>query len=71
MIEHHKNGLLADFFDVEGLADAAEAVLNAPLDYKHLGQVGMNMVRERYSLEVCLPKMLDLYEEATHAKQGK
>lgn len=71
MIEHGKNGLLADFFDIEGLADAAEAVLDAPRDYKHLGQAGISMIRERYSLDVCLPKMLDLYEEATHAKRGR
>ena len=71
MIEHNKNGLLADFFDIERLADAAEEVLNAPENYKHLGAAGMKMIRERYSLEVCLPKMLDLYEEATHAKRSR
>jgi hypothetical protein len=29
------------------------------------------MIRERYSLDVCLPKMLDLYEEATHTRRGR
>lgn len=28
------------------------------------------MIRERYSLEVCLPRMLDLYEEAAHVCRG-
>lgn len=71
MVEHDKNGLLADFFGVEQLADAAETVLNAPQDFKHLGQAGASMIRDRYSLEVCLPRMLDLYEEAAHAKRGR
>jgi glycosyltransferase involved in cell wall biosynthesis len=71
MVEHGKNGLLVDFFDIEGLADAAEQVLNAPGEFKHLGAAGVQMIRERYSLEVCLPKMLDLYEEAAHARRGR
>jgi glycosyltransferase involved in cell wall biosynthesis len=63
MIEHGKNGLLADFFDVEGLATAAGKVLDAPQDFKHLGRAGVAMIRERYSLEVCLPQMLALYQQ--------
>jgi glycosyltransferase involved in cell wall biosynthesis len=71
MVEHGRNGLLVDFFDVEGLADAAEKVLDAPGDFKHLGAAGTQLIRERYSLDVCLPKMLDLYEEASHARRGR
>jgi glycosyltransferase involved in cell wall biosynthesis len=64
MVEHGKNGLLADFFDMEGLARTASEVLDAPGDYKHLGAAGVEMIREKYSLEVCLPQMLRLYEDA-------
>jgi len=67
VVEHGKNGLLADFFDIDGLAAAAGQVLDAPQDYKHLGRAGVEMVRERYSLEVCLPRMLALYEDAVWA----
>ncbi|HJT31545.1 MAG TPA: glycosyltransferase [Pirellulales bacterium] len=70
MIEHDRNGLLVDFFDVEGLADAAERVLDAPGDYSRLGQAGTEMIRQQYSLDVCLPRMLDLYEDACHAPRG-
>ena len=70
MIEHGKNGLLRDFFDVEGLASLADEVLNAPQDYKHLGRAGVEMIHERYSLQVCLPRMLALYEDAVCARQG-
>jgi glycosyltransferase involved in cell wall biosynthesis len=69
MITHGRNGLLADFFDAEGLAAAAARVLDAPQDYRPLGQAAVEMVRERYSLEVCLPRMLALYEDAFHARR--
>jgi glycosyltransferase involved in cell wall biosynthesis len=67
MIEHGRNGLLVDFFDIEGMANLAEQVLNNPQDYRHLGQAGVKMIAERYSLDVCLPQMLELYEDATAA----
>jgi glycosyltransferase involved in cell wall biosynthesis len=71
MVRHEQNGLLRGFFDVEGMADLAGKVLDAPQAYKPLGRAGVEMIRDRYSLEVCLPRMLDLYEEAYHARRGK
>jgi glycosyltransferase involved in cell wall biosynthesis len=67
VIEHGQNGLLADFFDIEALADQAGKVLDAPADFKHLGQAGVKMIHERYSMDVCLPRMLALYEDAVFA----
>jgi glycosyltransferase involved in cell wall biosynthesis len=64
MIQHGDNGLLTDFFDVERMAQTATEVLDQPEDYKHLGRRGTEMIRNRYSLEVCLPQMRGLYEEA-------
>jgi glycosyltransferase involved in cell wall biosynthesis len=64
MIGHGKNGLLVDFFDVERMAQMASEVLDAPGDFKHLGQNGVEMIHSRYSLDVCLPQMLELYQEA-------
>jgi glycosyltransferase involved in cell wall biosynthesis len=66
MIRPGQNGVLADFFDVDGLADRAGEVLDAPQDYKHLGRAGVELIRERYSLDVCLPRMLALYEDAIY-----
>jgi glycosyltransferase involved in cell wall biosynthesis len=70
MVRHGHNGLLADFFDVEGFAALAGQVLDDPAAYRPLGQAGLDMIRDRYSLDVCLPRMLDLYEEACHARGG-
>jgi glycosyltransferase involved in cell wall biosynthesis len=63
MIEHEQNGLLVDFFDIDGMVEAADAVLCEPSDYRHLGQAGLEMIRSRYTLDVCLPAMLQLYED--------
>jgi glycosyltransferase involved in cell wall biosynthesis len=64
MIQHEKNGLLVDFFDVDGMVEAALKVLEAPGDYQRLGAAGVEMIRNDYSLDVCLPRMLRLYEAA-------
>ena len=61
MIRHGENGLLTDFFDAEAMADAAGRVLDAPGDYRELGRRGVEMIRSDYSLDVCLPRILDLY----------
>jgi glycosyltransferase involved in cell wall biosynthesis len=66
MIKHEDNGLLVDFFDVDGFAAVAGKVLDAPSAYKPLGQAGAKMIQDRYSLSVCLPQMLALYEDALH-----
>jgi glycosyltransferase involved in cell wall biosynthesis len=63
MIEPGKNGLLVDFFDIDGFVETASKVLDAPQEYRHLGAAGVEMIRNRYSLEVCLPQMLQLYRE--------
>jgi glycosyltransferase involved in cell wall biosynthesis len=67
MIGHGKNGLLVDFFDFEGIADQASKVLDAPDEYGPLGTAAVEMIREKYSLDVCLPRMLALYEKARNA----
>ena len=54
-----------DIFDIEGMANLASQVLDAPGDYKHLGKAGVEMIQSKYSLDVCLPQMLQLYEEAS------
>jgi hypothetical protein len=62
MIENGKNGSLVDFFDIDRMADIASKVLDAPGDFKHLGKAGTAMIQEHFSLDVCLPRMLELYE---------
>ena len=61
VIRHGENGLLADFFDVDGLAAQACRVLKDPSAYRSLGRVGRTQVEERYSLEKTFPKLWDLF----------
>jgi len=68
VIEHEKNGLLVDFFDIDGLAATANQVLDRPKDFQHLGTAGVERVQDHYSLDVCLPRMLDLYEEVRQSE---
>jgi len=67
MIHDGENGLTADFFDVENLTAQALTVLEDPEQFRHLGEAGAKMVREQYSLDVCLPRMLGLYEKTLNA----
>jgi glycosyltransferase involved in cell wall biosynthesis len=62
MIQHEQNGLLADFYDVDRFVELANKVLDDPGAYRPLGEAGVRMIEEKYSLDVCLPKMIDLYE---------
>ena len=61
VISHGQTGLLADFYDVEGLAELALRVLRDPAGHRDLGRAAEALVAEHYALEVTLPKMLDLY----------
>ncbi len=66
VIEEGKNGLLAGFFDVDGMADKALKVMENPSDYKELGKAGLEMIKEKYSLEVCLPQHMQFYEKVVN-----
>jgi glycosyltransferase involved in cell wall biosynthesis len=64
VIFHNENGLLRDFFDVDALARAALDVLEGPEDYADVREAAVATIRERYALDVVMPRMLDLYERA-------
>jgi glycosyltransferase involved in cell wall biosynthesis len=69
-IKNGINGLLTDFFDTDAMADTADRVLRAPADYRHLGAAGCDLIRDRYSVSVCLPQMLDMYRRVA-ARSGE
>lgn len=65
MIRHGENGLLADFFDVDGFVEAANQVLDDPAAFRPLGYAGRRLIEEKYTLDRCLPQMMTLFEQAT------
>jgi glycosyltransferase involved in cell wall biosynthesis len=58
-----ETGLLAGFFDVEGLAARALEVLRDPEAYRPLGQRGVELIREKYALDRTLPQLVGLMEK--------
>ena len=62
-ITHGRNGLLCDFFDAEGIAEQAVEVLKDPAPYRPLGHAARATVEEKYSLDVCLPRIKAFFEE--------
>jgi len=63
MIRDGENGLLADFFDVDALAAKALEAIRDPAAVRPLGRAAEQMIKEKYSLDVLLPKMVDFYHE--------
>lgn len=63
VIEHGRNGLLVDFFDVAGWADTLIDALAHPARYAPLRKAARQTVLDRYDLRgVCLPQMVDYVE---------
>lgn len=64
VIDHERNGLLVDFFDVDGLADAACEALAHPQRYADIRRAARNTVIDSYDLRSrCLPKQVSIVEE--------
>ena len=64
MVKPGNNGFLFPFFDVDKMVATAHEVLNDPSACAPLGREGTAMIQDHYSLDVCLPKMVELYREA-------
>jgi glycosyltransferase involved in cell wall biosynthesis len=67
VIRHEETGLLAGFYDIDELVRQALRVLDAPDEFKPLGQAGVRLIDEKYSLAKKLPEMLQLYEDTVSA----
>jgi glycosyltransferase involved in cell wall biosynthesis len=63
VIEHGRTGLLTDFFDGDALVRTIERVIDGPTAHRPLGTAGGRLVAERYSTEVCLPRLARLFEQ--------
>jgi|SRR5262245_13517676 len=62
MVKNGVNGVLFDFFNVDALAELANQLLDRRDEYKVLGRQAAAIIKEQYSVDVCLPKMVELYE---------
>jgi glycosyltransferase involved in cell wall biosynthesis len=62
-IDNGAHGLLADFYDVDGLADLAIKVLNDPGQHRHLGVAARARVLERYEARKCIGQLVEYFQE--------
>ena len=62
VIRSDDNGRLVDFFDVDGFVQIADKLLNDPEHRRRLGTAAQRSITENYSLEVCLPEHIRLFE---------
>lgn len=63
VIEDGRNGVLRDFFDVAGIAEAVIEALAEPARFRAMRQAARQTVAERYDLKrVCLPAWLKLID---------
>lgn len=65
LIAHESTGLLADFYDVEGLTAQALRVLGDPSAHRRLGEAGQALIEDKYTLKKCLPQMLEMYQRVS------
>ena len=68
VIEHEQSGLLAGFYDIDGLSEQALRVLRGRDRFRPLAARARALVQERFSLEVTFPKIWSLYERVLARK---
>ena len=62
VIDHEVHGLLADFYDVEGLTANALRILRDPQQFSHLGASARARVLERYEKTRCIAELVEFFE---------
>jgi glycosyltransferase involved in cell wall biosynthesis len=60
VITDGENGLLVDFFDIDGLAARMIEVLERPERFSAIKHAARRTVLEKYALSRCLPQQLEL-----------
>lgn len=56
LVEHGANGLLADFYDVEGIAKRAAEILASPAEFAPLRAAARQTILDRYAMTDILPR---------------
>ena len=63
VIQNQETGILVDFFDHEGIADAVAAMLDSEQERTALGSRARNLIQRTYDLrDICLPKQINWAE---------
>ncbi len=71
-LRHGENGLLVDFFDIEGWAKAISEALAKPQDYAPLRKAARESILKSYDLKtICLPRQLRLIAAVANRRPAK
>ncbi len=70
-IDDGMHGLLADFYDVEGLAARALKVLKDPEQYRYLGDAARARVLDRYEGRKCIGQLVEYFKEVSDRRKGQ
>jgi glycosyltransferase involved in cell wall biosynthesis len=68
VLEDGVNGLLADFYDVDALADKAIRALRDPAGHRPLGDAARQRVLERYEKSLCINQLVKFFQEYERPK---
>ena len=63
VIQHGKNGFLADFFSPEQIADRVDDIFAHKNRYEDLRKAARQTVLDKYDLSKCLPQQIDIIEK--------
>ncbi|MFO0879676.1 MAG: glycosyltransferase [Gemmataceae bacterium] len=63
VVTHGKTGLLADFYDVDGLAEQVLTLLNDRSRASTLGTAARKHIEEHYELQKCFGKQVHFFQE--------
>jgi glycosyltransferase involved in cell wall biosynthesis len=66
-----RTGLLVDGQDIEALVRQALAVLADPAGHRPLGDAAAAVIRERYSRDVCLPRLAEQFSALADARGSR
>jgi glycosyltransferase involved in cell wall biosynthesis len=70
-IDDGVHGLLADFYDVDGLAARAVQVLKDPEQYRYLGNAARARVLERYEGRKCIGQLVEYFKEVSDRRKDQ
>ncbi|RUL84334.1 glycosyltransferase [Tautonia sociabilis] len=62
VIEPDTSGLVAPLFDLDAQFDLARRVLDDPAAFSPIGRAARERIEQRYSLDVCIPRLRDYFE---------
>ncbi|MCF3934261.1 glycosyltransferase [Acuticoccus sp. M5D2P5] len=69
LVRHGENGILADFFDVDDIAERIDEILRGDVDCTSLGQVSRRTIVDEYALPHILPRQWAMMQAVANGER--